>query len=173
MLNPKRTNTGLFEKVLLSIIGVVLLVLLIRNSVALYNQNKHKLNQLTPEAIESTALFFLENNELERAGYLLDCSGYTRRVYKLCNASIPVSAREQYASCIRLSREELNKGNLVFFSMNQSEISHTGIYLGSDRFIHSPGKLKYVKIDSLNHPYWKRHFICGGKPDFIKSITFN
>lgn len=132
-----------------------------------------KANCQTPETIEAIARLYLMGNEKENTGYLLDCSGFTRRVYKQCNFTIPFSAKEQFTLCKRLSVVDLKKGDLVFFKTNKLGISHAGIYLDSNRFIHSPGKLKYVRIDSLTNPYWEKCFVCGGKPNFNDSIILN
>jgi cell wall-associated NlpC family hydrolase len=173
MLLQRKLNNKQNEKRILYLIGGVILLFLSVNSILLHQQNKDNSNSLTPEKIEATSLLYLKGNENETAGYRLDCSGFTRRVYKQCNLTIPFSAKEQFASCKRLTMVELKKGNLVFFNTNKSGISHAGIFLDSNRFIHSPGKMKYVRIDSLTNPYWEKCFVCGGMPNFYNSIILN
>jgi cell wall-associated NlpC family hydrolase len=173
MTTKRIINSLQNEKLILYLIGGVILLFFIVNSILLYHHNKGNTNSLTPETIEAIALLYLMGNEKENTGYLLDCSGYTRKVYKQCNFTIPFSAKEQFASCEHLTVVELKKGNLVFFNTNKYGISHAGIYLDSNRFIHSPGKMKYVRIDSLTNPYWEKCFVCGGKPNFNNSITLN
>jgi cell wall-associated NlpC family hydrolase len=173
MLILRKPNSKQTERLILFLIGGIILIFFTVNSFLLYRQNKYRVDQLTPENIEAISLLYLKDGEKERLGYYMDCSGFTHRVYKQCNAIIPSSAKEQYASCKRLPTDELNKGNLVFFNTNKLGISHTGIYLDSNRFIHSPGKMKYVRIDSLTNPYWNKCFICGGIPNFNSSITLN
>jgi cell wall-associated NlpC family hydrolase len=173
MLTRRKIDSIQAEKLILYLIGGVILLFFSVNSILLFKQNKGRANYLTPEAIEANALLYLFGNEKENSGYLLDCSGFTRKVYRQCNSNIPFSAKEQFASCKRLSLEELKKGNLVFFKTNKLGISHAGIYLDSNRFIHSPGKMKYVRVDSLTNPYWEKCFVCGGKPIFINPSTLN
>lgn len=169
----RRLNNQLIEKLIRFIIGGILLLLFTINSIFLFKRNESDPSRFSPGAIKTAALQYLKNDTKQKAGYLLDCSGFTRIVYKQCHIIIPSSAKEQFAVCERLSLEEMNKGDLVFFITNKRDISHSGIYLGSNQFIHSPGYMKHVRIDSLTNPYWERNFVCGGKPDFNNSITFN
>lgn len=173
MLKQRKFNTKKTEKLIFYLVGGIILLFLTINSYLLFKQNKRNLNQLNSDNIKMTALLYLKSNEKERAGYFLDCSGYTRSVYKQYNVIIPYSAREQFTSCKRLAAVNLKGGNLVFFKTNRFDVSHAGIYIDSNRFIHSPGKMKYVRIDSLSNPYWKKCFVCGGKPVFNQSITLN
>jgi murein DD-endopeptidase len=76
--------------------------------------------------------------------------------------NIPVTSKEQMAVSRRLDKDELGKGDLFFFNTEGNKISHVGIYLCDNKFIHSPGKNNNVRIDSLNYGYWMRKFICGG-----------
>lgn len=166
-LNSKRT-----ENLILYVLGGLLIIFFAVNITLLYKDNStHNSGSISPAILESVALSYLKGNKEEKAGYLLDCSGFTRSVYRQCNMNIPGSAKEQFAACKRLEAIELTKGNLVFFSINSHEISHTGIYLDSSRFIHSPGKMRYVRIDTLSNPYWESCFVCGGMPNFNASIT--
>jgi cell wall-associated NlpC family hydrolase len=139
----------------------------------LLKQQENNRFQHVPVAIEIEASSYLKGNVNARQGFFLDCSGYTRMVYAEFNINLPGSAKQQFRVCERLSVDDLQKGNLVFFRTNKRDISHAGIYLESNRFIHSPGKLKYVRIDSLTNPYWQGCFVCGGKPFFVTTNKLN
>jgi cell wall-associated NlpC family hydrolase len=52
---------------------------------------------------------------------------------------------------------ELKRGDLLFFDQEGKKNSHVGIYLGERRFAHAPSSGKYVRNDSLDSPYWKKH----------------
>ena len=52
---------------------------------------------------------------------------------------------------------ELKRGDLLFFDQEGKKHSHVGIYLGERRFVHAPSSGKYVRNDSLDSPYWKKH----------------
>ena len=88
-----------------------------------------------------------------------DCSGFTMTVYQLNGLELPRSSRAQWRAGESVSRDDLEKGNLVFFrTTSASRISHVGIYDGNGQFIHAPGKGKRVKRSSLNSRYYKTHY---------------
>jgi len=89
----------------------------------------------------------------------VDCSGLVRAVYQLNGISLPRSMADQYQAGITVSRDRLQKGDLVFFSVSPGRpISHVGIYLGENVFIHAPGKGKKVREESLDGRYFKERF---------------
>ncbi len=76
-----------------------------------------------------------------------DCSGFTMYVYKKVGVSLPHSSRAQINCGARVSRNNLQPGDLVFFG---SPIHHVGIYVGGGMFIHAPRTGDVVKISSLS-----------------------
>lgn len=59
----------------------------------------------------------------------------------------------------QISIEDAQEGDLVFFSINQnSKISHVGVYLKNNRFIHASTS-KGVTVNSLQEEYYKKRFI--------------
>lgn len=75
-----------------------------------------------------------------------DCSGFTMFVYAQVGVSLPHSSRAQINSGERVSRSDLQPGDLVFFG---SPIHHVGIYVGGGQYIHAPRTGDVVKISSL------------------------
>lgn len=89
-----------------------------------------------------------------------DCSGLTMTVYRLNGLHLPRSARSQYAAGRPVSANAIRQGDLVFFTINsRSRVSHVGIYIGSNRFIHSPGRSKRIRIAALSSSYFKKRYI--------------
>jgi cell wall-associated NlpC family hydrolase len=93
-----------------------------------------------------------------------DCSGLIMAVFAEHNILLPHSSEEiaRYGKIIR-DKSELRKGDLVFFikSYKTSKyITHVGIYLGNNEFIHTSSK-KGVTVSSLDNSYWKDKFIFG------------
>ena len=86
-----------------------------------------------------------------------DCSGFTSYVYKNTVGSIPRVAQAQYDATTRVSRDDLLPGDLVFFGSSTSSISHVGIYVGSNQFIHAPSTGDVVKYSSLTGSYATRY----------------
>ena len=94
-----------------------------------------------------------------------DCSGFTSYVFNNTVGSIPRVAQSQFNATTHVSREELLPGDLVFFGSSASSISHVGIYVGDDTFIHSPHTGDVVKYESLSGNYASR-FQGGGRVIF-------
>ena len=94
-----------------------------------------------------------------------DCSGFTSYVFKNTVGSIPRVAQAQFDATTRVSMDELLPGDLVFFGSSASSISHVGIYVGNNQFIHSPHTVDVVKYDSLTGSYASR-FQGGGRVIF-------
>lgn len=94
-----------------------------------------------------------------------DCSGFTSYVFKNTVGLIPRVAQAQFDATTRVSMDELLPGDLVFFGSSASSISHVGIYVGNNQFIHSPHTGDVVKYDSLTGSYASR-FQGGGRVIF-------
>ena len=91
-----------------------------------------------------------------------DCSGFVQFVFRRNGFAIPRAADEQYRLGVRVKkRQELEPGDLVFFSTYEKGASHCGIYLGDDQFIHVSSR-RGVRVDSLDDEYWKPRWY-GGK----------
>ena len=94
-----------------------------------------------------------------------DCSGLTYYAYKQHGYTLGSSSASQYASTARVSRENLQPGDLVFFSNSSSggRVGHVGIYVGNDQYIHAPSAGKTVCYASLSSSWSARHYIGGGR----------
>jgi cell wall-associated NlpC family hydrolase len=88
-----------------------------------------------------------------------DCSGLARAVYELNGMRLPRSAAEQFQAGKAVSKGELLKGDLVFFTASPDRtISHVGVYIGESAFVHAPGKDRKIRKDSLDASYFRDHF---------------
>jgi peptidoglycan DL-endopeptidase LytE len=91
----------------------------------------------------------------------LDCSAFVKKMYEIFEVQLPRSAREQYFAGIRVNRDELATGDLVFFRTKRyaKYPTHVGIFIGEDRFIHASSTCRRgVKVDVLNEPYFARTY---------------
>jgi cell wall-associated NlpC family hydrolase len=86
-----------------------------------------------------------------------DCSGYVRYIYGNFGYTLPRSSLDQYRQSRHVKAVEARPGDLVFFVTSGKKISHVGIYLGNNQFIHSPSKGKSVSISNLDEIYYKKH----------------
>lgn len=88
-----------------------------------------------------------------------DCSGLTMAVYHLNGLNMPRSSREQYGAGAPVRKNQLKRGDLVFFTTSKSKrISHVGIYTGDNKFIHAPGRGKKICTASLSRRYFKNRY---------------
>ncbi|MBE8474392.1 C40 family peptidase [Streptomyces justiciae] len=76
-----------------------------------------------------------------------DCSGLTQAAYRSAGISLPRTTYAQIDAGRRVSRAELQPGDLVFF---YSAISHVGIYIGNGQMIHAPNPTAPVRIAPID-----------------------
>lgn len=97
----------------------------------------------------------------------IDCSGFVKDVYEAAFCLfLPRNSLGMYQSVKHLAKDQLEEGDLVFFRINRRKtISHVGVYLGNNKFAHA-SLSKGVIISDLNHPYYKRYFVKGGRVEF-------
>jgi hypothetical protein len=90
-----------------------------------------------------------------------DCSGLTAASYQLTGLNLPRTSQDQFLVGAPVAREELAAGDLVFFGNTNETITHVGIYIGGNRFIHAPGQGKNIREDSLSGGYYEKRFRGG------------
>ena len=89
-----------------------------------------------------------------------DCSGFTMAVYRLNGLNLPRSSAAQWGAGFGVDRHQLSKADLVFFATSGgTRISHVGIYVGKDKFIHAPGRSKKIRVSSLSNTYFKQRYV--------------
>lgn len=88
-----------------------------------------------------------------------DCSGFVRYVFnQAVQLGLPRSALEMSLLGVKVTKNELQPGDLVFFNTMRKTFSHVGIYIGNNRFIHSPSQGGEVKVEDMQHIYWQKRF---------------
>lgn len=89
-----------------------------------------------------------------------DCSGFVRHVFDhVEGVTLPHSAHALSQIGNRIKTTELLPGDLVFFRFMRNTISHVGIYLGNNQFIHaSSTRTGSVMVSNLTDGYWAKHF---------------
>lgn len=89
----------------------------------------------------------------------LDCSGFIRYVFQnSMNMTLPRTAVEMANTGKTIDKTELKPGDLVFFNTLGRTFSHVGIYLGDNRFIHSPRAGRSVEVANMGQSYWTKRF---------------
>lgn len=93
----------------------------------------------------------------------IDCSAFTQTVMQsVYNISLPRVSKEQYDASERINPEDLREGDLVFFHTVSRGVSHVGIYLMNNKFVHASTSYG-VTISDLNDAYWSSRFMGGGR----------
>ncbi|MBS1715308.1 MAG: C40 family peptidase [Armatimonadetes bacterium] len=88
-----------------------------------------------------------------------DCSGFTSYVYSRHGTRLPRTANEQSHKGQKVAKDELKKGDLVFFKTTRSDrVSHVGIYVGNGKFIHASSGGGKVRINDLSDGYYNKRF---------------
>jgi len=89
----------------------------------------------------------------------IDCSGYTAKIFlNTLGIELPRSSEEQYSIGVKVERDSLIFGDLVFFAMHGKSPSHVGIYVSDGLFAHASVSIG-VTISILESEYYKRRYL--------------
>ncbi len=93
----------------------------------------------------------------------LDCSAYVKKIYDIFDVQLPRSARDQFKTGLKINKDNLAVGDLVFFKTKRyaKYPTHVGIFIGDGSFIHSSSGHNRlgVKVDSLSSDFYSRTYI--------------
>ncbi|WP_413783811.1 C40 family peptidase [Robbsia andropogonis] len=85
----------------------------------------------------------------------LDCSGFVRYVFQdAMGFTLPRRAEEMSRVGEKVAVSDLKPGDLVFFNTMRRTISHVGIYIGNNQFVHSPSTGSSIRVDNMEDKYW-------------------
>ena len=96
----------------------------------------------------------------------IDCSGFAQRLYgEVYGIDLLRTAMEQFSNCKRIKKsKDAEEGDLVFFHVRSKRITHVGIYLANNYFVHASTS-NGVMISNLNEEYWHKYYAgCGRVP---------
>jgi cell wall-associated NlpC family hydrolase len=112
-------------------------------------------------AIAGTALSLrgvpYKNGGSDPSGF--DCSGFVEYVFAQNGIALPRTVRDQFEVGHPVKPDDLQPGDLVFFTTVASGPSHVGIVIGGDQFVDAPSSRGEVRIDRLSADYWSRRFV--------------
>jgi cell wall-associated NlpC family hydrolase len=116
-----------------------------------------KSDELINRAMEVIGVRYRWDAELPQSG--LDGSSFVGYVFKdKLGFLLPRKSTQMSRVGKPITREELQPGDLVFFNTMRLTFSHVGIYVGDNKFIHSPSKGTSVRVDDLGSLYWDKRF---------------
>jgi len=91
-----------------------------------------------------------------------DCSGYVKYLYAQQGIQLPRTAYAQSKVGKYVSKYHLKKGDLLFFLTDKKRhipITHVGMYIGNDKFIHAASRKKGIIISSFSKSKYHRYFV--------------
>lgn len=85
-----------------------------------------------------------------------DCSSFVASCYKDIGVNLPRVSRQQAAVGKPIGRENLQAGDLIFFNTLGNYISHVGMSIGGDKFVHASSKAGKIIVSDLKGYYLAR-----------------
>ncbi len=93
----------------------------------------------------------------------IDCSGLTQLlVSNVYGITIPRNSQDQYKATEPIDDDQLQEGDLVFFHTGGRTISHVGLYLTNNKFVHASTS-QGVMVSDLNDSYWRAKYKSAGR----------
>lgn len=92
-----------------------------------------------------------------------DCSGFVTSVYdEVYGKKLQRSSYDMVKDVSFISKKNMKTGDILFFKISGKKISHVGIYIADNKFIHAATKTGVV-INDLNQEYYKKSFYKAGR----------
>jgi cell wall-associated NlpC family hydrolase len=139
---------------------------------SLLRQVHERTSDLTVAAMNLLGVRYRRGGTSAESGF--DCSGFTRHVFESSvGLVLPRRVDEQATApgLVAVKRADLRPGDLVFFNTLKRTFSHVGIYIGDNRFIHSPRPGKNVRTEDMSFAYWAKRFTGARRADTIVTVA--
>jgi cell wall-associated NlpC family hydrolase len=88
-----------------------------------------------------------------------DCSGFVEYVFSQHGVAVPRTVTELYAAGAEVQPNDIQAGDLLFFSTTAPGPSHVAMAIGGDEFVHAPSTSGVVRVERLSGGYWGRRFL--------------
>ncbi len=93
----------------------------------------------------------------------VDCSGLVNAIYTaVYEIKLPRTSKEMYNSSKHIKMKDLREGDLIFFNYEGKGVSHVGIYLNDNKYVHASSK-KGVVISDITDSYVKKKIVGAGR----------
>ncbi len=91
-----------------------------------------------------------------------DCSGFVSSIYS-CYFKIELDRTSLliYQNARKINKSQVKEGDLVFFKTDGKKVSHAGMVITPNQFMHASSK-KGVVVNSLSEPYYSESFVSFG-----------
>ena len=87
-----------------------------------------------------------------------DCSGLVWYVFAQHGLAVPRTVADQYRMGRKVKSDAIEAGDLVFFRTEGRSVSHVGLSIGGDEFVHAPNSRGDVRVERLGSDYWWKRF---------------
>ena len=127
------------------------------SSQSLIDRYASNAQELVVRALSFVGVNYRRGGENPETGF--DCSGFVRHVFReSLGLMLPRTSRDISRVGETVRRDDLQPGDLVFFNTLRRGFSHVGIYLGENRFVHSPASGGEVRVEDMRQSYWVKRF---------------
>ena len=93
----------------------------------------------------------------------VDCSDFVSILLQtVYGKTMSGTANDMFEATRSIPEANLKEGDLVFFKIKSKYISHVGIYLQNNKFVHASVHSGVI-ISDLNDSYYKKYYYKGGK----------
>jgi cell wall-associated NlpC family hydrolase len=94
----------------------------------------------------------------------IDCSALVQKLYTYVYGMdvVRTSVMQFRMSEYIADKTKLKEGDLVFFRIHGGPVSHVGVYLHNNYFVHASSS-RGVMISNLNDTYWTKYYVGGGR----------
>ncbi len=92
-----------------------------------------------------------------------DCSGLVHYSYQRAGKAVPRTTTQLWNATTAVDRDDIQAGDVLFFRI-EGKMSHVGMYIGDNRFVHAPSSGKSVSIESLSSDFYRSALIRAGRP---------
>ncbi len=90
-----------------------------------------------------------------------DCSGLTSWAWRQAGVNLPRTATDQYWATTRISRQDLQPGDLVFYGTSSSNIQHVAMYVGGGYMISASNPSRPVERVNVDQWWTDMRFAFG------------
>ena len=92
-----------------------------------------------------------------------DCSGLVHYSYQQAGKAVARTTGQLWNSTSVVDHRDMRPGDVLFFRI-EGKMSHVGIYIGDNRFVHAPSSGKSVSVESLSSDFYRSALIRAGRP---------
>lgn len=93
-----------------------------------------------------------------------DCSGLIYYSYSKVGKNVPRTTGSLWSGIQPVAKSQMRVGDVLFFRI-EGKMSHVGMYIGDNQFVHAPSSGKVVTVGSLQSDFYRKALLRAGRPD--------